>query len=134
MVVTTPFCSFCDLKLSLTPLPFRRMADIRCQRSKCMAQNWEKYTYGVCCVHCCKSFDCPEDAWRLCGCKIRCSISIWLMFSNSFSCISLIMKIRTGDAIVQNGATSIVGQCLIQLARDRGIRSINIIRDRYHLD
>lgn len=36
-----------------------------------------------------------------------------------------------GDSIVQNGATSIVGQCIIQLARVRGIRSLNIIRDRY---
>ncbi|CAL5387135.1 unnamed protein product [Camellia sinensis] len=34
------------------------------------------------------------------------------------------------DAIVQNGATSIVGQCIIQLARNRGICCINIIRDR----
>lgn len=31
---------------------------------------------------------------------------------------------------MQNGATSIVGQCIIQLARHRGIHSINIIRDR----
>lgn len=36
-----------------------------------------------------------------------------------------------GDSIVQNGATSIVGQCIIQLARVRGIHSLNIIRDRY---
>ncbi|KAK6234746.1 hypothetical protein SCA6_010083 [Theobroma cacao] len=36
----------------------------------------------------------------------------------------------SGDSIVQNGATSIVGQCVIQLARFRGIHSINIIRDR----
>nr|GMD69409.1 enoyl-[acyl-carrier-protein] reductase, mitochondrial [Ipomoea batatas] len=35
-----------------------------------------------------------------------------------------------GDSIVQNGATSIVGQCIIQLARVRGIHSLNIIRDR----
>lgn len=33
--------------------------------------------------------------------------------------------------MVQNGATSIVGQCVIQLARLRGISTINIIRDRY---
>ncbi|KAF5954130.1 hypothetical protein HYC85_006986 [Camellia sinensis] len=39
-------------------------------------------------------------------------------------------SLKSGDAIVQNGATSIVGQCIIQLARNRGIRSINIIRDR----
>ncbi|KAK9029070.1 hypothetical protein V6N11_026193 [Hibiscus sabdariffa] len=37
---------------------------------------------------------------------------------------------RRGESIVQNGATSIVGQCVIQLARYRGIHSINIIRDR----
>lgn len=31
---------------------------------------------------------------------------------------------------MQNGATSITGQCIIQLARLRGIHSINIIRDK----
>ncbi|KAL2508534.1 putative trans-2-enoyl-CoA reductase [Forsythia ovata] len=40
------------------------------------------------------------------------------------------VDLKPGDAVVQNGATSIVGQCLVQLARVRGIRSINIIRDR----
>ncbi|CAH9108867.1 unnamed protein product [Cuscuta epithymum] len=38
--------------------------------------------------------------------------------------------LKSGDSIVQNGATSIVGQCVIQLARVRGIHSLNIIRDR----
>lgn len=38
--------------------------------------------------------------------------------------------LKSGDSIVQNGATSIVGQCIIQIARSRGIHSINIIRDR----
>jgi trans-2-enoyl-CoA reductase len=36
----------------------------------------------------------------------------------------------SGDAIVQNGATSIVGQSVIQLAKVHGIHTINIIRDR----
>ncbi|KAG7949955.1 hypothetical protein I3843_13G089800 [Carya illinoinensis] len=40
------------------------------------------------------------------------------------------ISLKSGDSIVQNGATSIVGQCIIQLARYRGIHSINIIRDR----
>lgn len=31
---------------------------------------------------------------------------------------------------MQNGATSMVGQCVIQLAKLRGIHTINIIRDR----
>ncbi|KAK9123774.1 hypothetical protein Sjap_013376 [Stephania japonica] len=40
------------------------------------------------------------------------------------------VDLNSGDAVVQNGATSIVGQCIIQLAQIRGLRSINIIRDR----
>ncbi|VFQ98884.1 unnamed protein product [Cuscuta campestris] len=40
------------------------------------------------------------------------------------------VALKSGDSIVQNGATSIVGQCVIQLARVRGIHSLNIIRDR----
>ncbi|CAL0332265.1 unnamed protein product [Lupinus luteus] len=40
-------------------------------------------------------------------------------------CITL----NSGDTIVQNGATSMVGQCVIQIAKSRGIRNINIIRD-----
>lgn len=40
------------------------------------------------------------------------------------------VKLTSGDTIVQNGATSIVGQCIIQLAKINGVSSINIIRDR----
>lgn len=40
------------------------------------------------------------------------------------------VKLTSGDSIVQNGATSIVGQCIIQLAKSNGVSSINIIRDR----
>ncbi|XP_020579742.1 probable trans-2-enoyl-CoA reductase, mitochondrial [Phalaenopsis equestris] len=39
-------------------------------------------------------------------------------------------ELTYGDSIVQNGATSIVGQCIIQLAKIKGVSSINIIRDR----
>ncbi|KAI4322200.1 hypothetical protein L6164_021917 [Bauhinia variegata] len=40
------------------------------------------------------------------------------------------ITLNSGDSIVQNGATSMVGQCIVQLAQYRGIHSINIIRDR----
>ncbi|KAK9169027.1 hypothetical protein Syun_001167 [Stephania yunnanensis] len=40
------------------------------------------------------------------------------------------VDLNSGDAVVQNGATSIVGQCIIQLAQIRGLHSINVIRDR----
>ena len=40
------------------------------------------------------------------------------------------VNLSPSDAIVQSGATSIVGQCIIQLTRICGIHSINIIRDK----
>ncbi|CAM0948499.1 unnamed protein product [Alopecurus aequalis] len=43
------------------------------------------------------------------------------------------VKLNPGDAIVQNGATSVVGQCVIQIAKELGLRTINIIRDRQKL-
>lgn len=44
------------------------------------------------------------------------------------------VTLNSGDAIVQNGATSMVGQCVIQIAKSRGIHNINIIRDRPGVD
>eukprot|EP00245_Coleochaete_scutata_P002200 TRINITY_DN12889_c0_g7_i1.p1 TRINITY_DN12889_c0_g7~~TRINITY_DN12889_c0_g7_i1.p1 ORF type:complete len:363 (-),score=73.01 TRINITY_DN12889_c0_g7_i1:73-1161(-) len=40
------------------------------------------------------------------------------------------VTLERGDTVVQNGATSMVGQAVIQLAHVRGVRTINIIRDR----
>jgi len=39
-------------------------------------------------------------------------------------------QLQKGDVIVQNGANSQVGQTVIQLASQKGIKTINIIRDR----
>lgn len=38
-------------------------------------------------------------------------------------------NLRPGDWIIQNGANSMVGLAVIQMARERGVRTINIIRD-----
>ena len=40
-------------------------------------------------------------------------------------------QLKKGDWVVQNGANSGVGQMVIQLARIRGFKTVNIIRDRY---
>jgi mitochondrial enoyl-[acyl-carrier protein] reductase / trans-2-enoyl-CoA reductase len=40
-------------------------------------------------------------------------------------------QLKEGDWLVQNGANSGVGQNVIQLAKIRGIKTVNIIRDRY---
>jgi len=36
-----------------------------------------------------------------------------------------------GDVVVQNGATSMVGQCVIQLAQLSNVQTVNLVRDRY---
>lgn len=38
--------------------------------------------------------------------------------------------LQPGDAIVQNGANSTVGHCIYQIAKSRGIQTINVIRSR----
>ena len=43
------------------------------------------------------------------------------------------VKLEKGDWIIQNGANSGVGQNVIQLARIRGYKTVNIIRDRHAL-
>ncbi|KAK9727327.1 hypothetical protein RND81_05G273900 [Saponaria officinalis] len=48
----------------------------------------------------------------------------------AFAMLQDFVRLNPGDTIVQNGATSIVGQCIIQLALTQGVHSINIIRDR----
>lgn len=39
-------------------------------------------------------------------------------------------KLEKGDVIIQNGANSMVGLAVVQLARERGIRTINVVRTR----
>jgi len=40
------------------------------------------------------------------------------------------VSLQSGDVIVQNGANSMVGSAIFQIANARGIKSINIIRNR----
>lgn len=41
------------------------------------------------------------------------------------------VTLKAGDVIVQNAANSTVGQAVIQLAKAKGVKTINVIRDRY---
>lgn len=43
-------------------------------------------------------------------------------------------ELKEGDVVVQNGATSAVGQYVIQLAHSKGLRTVNIIRPRTDWD
>jgi trans-2-enoyl-CoA reductase len=47
-----------------------------------------------------------------------------------FRLLNVFVKLQKGDVIVQNGANSQVGQTVIQLASQRGIKTVNIVRNR----
>eukprot|EP00752_Nemacystus_decipiens_P002076 g1987.t1 len=40
------------------------------------------------------------------------------------------VDLREGDTVIQNGANSQVGTAVIQMARDMGVRTINVVRER----
>lgn len=44
------------------------------------------------------------------------------------------VQLSPGDVVVQNGANSSVGELVIQMAKRRGIRTVNIVRDRPNLE
>jgi trans-2-enoyl-CoA reductase len=44
------------------------------------------------------------------------------------------VDLKAGDVVVQNGATSMVGQCVIQLAQLCNIQTVNLVRDRPGVD
>lgn len=37
-------------------------------------------------------------------------------------------QLSPGDVVIQNGANSMVGQAVVQMARDMGLRTINVVR------
>eukprot|EP00742_Colponemidia_sp_Colp-10_P007995 GILJ01008627.1.p1 GENE.GILJ01008627.1~~GILJ01008627.1.p1 ORF type:complete len:379 (-),score=48.22 GILJ01008627.1:148-1176(-) len=43
-------------------------------------------------------------------------------------------NLQPGDVVIQNGANSTVGQAVIQIARDRNIKTINIVRNRPNIE
>ncbi|CAH8364373.1 unnamed protein product [Eruca vesicaria subsp. sativa] len=73
-----------------------------------------------------------ESAWHRIDkrCPIEYAATITVNPLTALRMLEDFVDLKPGDSVVQNGATSMVGQCIIQLARLRGIYSINIIRDR----
>lgn len=43
------------------------------------------------------------------------------------------VNLTTGNTVIQNGANSAVGQCVIQLSKAWGLKSIGVVRDRPNL-
>jgi NADPH-dependent curcumin reductase CurA len=51
--------------------------------------------------------------------------------ATAYLLLNQFVKLKAGDVIVQNAANSVCGQVVIQLAKMAGIKTVNIIRDRY---
>ena len=43
------------------------------------------------------------------------------------------VKLKEGDVVIQNGANSAVGQAVVQMAKFKKVKTVNLIRDRYDL-
>lgn len=47
--------------------------------------------------------------------------------------MSIWIDLYAGDSVIQNAANSGVGQAVIQIAKASGIKTINVVRDRWVL-
>lgn len=48
--------------------------------------------------------------------------------STAYRMLRDFVKLQPGDVIIQNGANSMVGLAVVQMAREMGVKTINIIR------
>eukprot|EP01116_Phalansterium_solitarium_P015303 TRINITY_DN3369_c0_g3_i2.p1 TRINITY_DN3369_c0_g3~~TRINITY_DN3369_c0_g3_i2.p1 ORF type:complete len:290 (-),score=6.02 TRINITY_DN3369_c0_g3_i2:349-1218(-) len=61
---------------------------------------------------------------------IEYSAMISVTAMSAFRMLQDFVELRPGDAVIQNAATSAVGKCIIALAAERGVSTINVIRSR----
>lgn len=54
--------------------------------------------------------------------------------TTAYQMLQEFVDLKPGDWFIQNGANSAVGRAAIQIGRMRGLRSINVVRDRPDLD
>jgi len=51
--------------------------------------------------------------------------------STAYRMLKDFVNLSPGDWVIQNGANSGVGQAAIQIAKSMGVKTVNIVRDRY---
>lgn len=65
---------------------------------------------------------------------IQYTASLGVNPATAYRLLNDFVSLSKGDTIIQNGANSMVGQSVIQIARARGIRTINVVRERKDSD
>ena len=85
-----------------------------------------------------EEFVCDQDDIQVVSVASKCNRSnseveklanVSVCWSTAYRMLEDFVKLERGDYVIQNGANSAVGQAVIQLAKRRGLRSINLIRD-----
>ncbi|KAJ2845247.1 mitochondrial 2-enoyl thioester reductase [Coemansia erecta] len=72
--------------------------------------------------------------WRQKGVGALDVASVKVNPSTAYRMLRDFAKLSPGDYVVQNGANSGVGRAVIQLARQMGVRTVNVVRDRENFD
>ncbi|KAJ2706107.1 mitochondrial 2-enoyl thioester reductase [Coemansia sp. IMI 203386] len=88
--------------------------------------------FGTWCTHTTVSGDSVDvipDEWRR-GVSGLTVASLKVNPCTAYRMLRDFCTLQPGDYVVQNGANSGVGRSVIQLAREIGVRTINVIRDR----
>lgn len=81
---------------------------------------------------------------ELCGavCVYTCSNGVWVTHHlchthsppSALRMLEEFVQLQHGDVVVQNAANSAVGQFVVQMARNMGVHTVNVIRPRYGVD
>lgn len=51
--------------------------------------------------------------------------------STAYRMLRDFVDLEEGEWVVQNGANSAVGQAVVQIAKSMGVKTVNLVRDRY---
>ncbi|KAK9721280.1 mitochondrial 2-enoyl thioester reductase [Basidiobolus ranarum] len=78
----------------------------------------------------------PEDIYRIPkeGISVIQAATLTVNPCTAYRMLKDFIDLKEGDYVIQNGGNSGVGQAVIQIARARGINTINIIRDRENFE
>jgi mitochondrial enoyl-[acyl-carrier protein] reductase / trans-2-enoyl-CoA reductase len=74
----------------------------------------------------------PEDQWHRVSPDIPLEDAATMTINpgTALGMLEHFCDLREGDVIVQNGANSAVGECVIRIAKSRGVHTVNVVRDR----
>ncbi|TFK32796.1 hypothetical protein BDQ12DRAFT_691998 [Crucibulum laeve] len=65
--------------------------------------------------------------------EVQCA-TITVNPATAYNMLTNFVELHEGDWVIQNGANSAVGQAVIQIAASRGLKTINLVRNRDNLD